>query len=212
MPRKQDLARTRYWEARSSGEPQPSATAEHGRATSAHRELDPNDPILQAVQAAKHQLIEAERTLLRAARQLGNTQTLPAHDQLPLLAACAKQRAATTQSVPAAEHLQLLAACSTARLEITQSLPTPEHLRLLAACSPARPQRPGAPAARTVHDSRALLFKTRAHKAEPKTHRKVLATSTLTLLACALVWVVFLATSRGGDDTLQPVDTTTALE
>lgn len=103
LSRHPDFVRTRYWEklAGEADEPKRSA-ASYVSASKTVVGLGPDDPIVQAVQAAKQQLLEAERA----------QQERTSHDRPRVAAmACASSTsAAKTVLLPALDITQLMAA------------------------------------------------------------------------------------------------------
>jgi hypothetical protein len=102
LSRRQELVRTRYWEKLTSDADPPKPTAaSYASASKTCVGLGPDDPIVQAVQAAKQQLMEAERA----------QQERPSHER-PRVAAVASASSASgakTVILPALAALQLMA-------------------------------------------------------------------------------------------------------
>lgn len=104
LSRHPDFVRTHYWEKRSSETEQPKRTAASYASANAGKTvvgLGPDDPIVQAVQAAKQQLLEAERAqqertsherprVAEVAASTAKTVLMPALDVAQLMAARAK--------------------------------------------------------------------------------------------------------------------------
>jgi len=104
LSRRQEFVRTRYWEKLSSDSdsdtPERTATS-YASASKTCVGLGPDDPIVQAVQAAKRQLMEAERA----------QQERPSHERARLAEVASASSASTAKTVllPALEVLQLMA-------------------------------------------------------------------------------------------------------
>jgi hypothetical protein len=102
LSRRQEFVRTRYWEKLSSdAEPAKPTAAGYASASKTCVGLGPDDPIVQAVQAAKQQLLEAERA----------QQERPSHERPRVAAVASASSASSAKTVllPALEVLQLMA-------------------------------------------------------------------------------------------------------
>jgi hypothetical protein len=106
LSRHPDFVRTRYWEKLSGEAEEPKhSAASYASAAQTVVGLGPDDPIVQAVQAAKQQLLEAERTsherprVAEVARadsaSTAKTVLMPALDVMQLMAS--RVRSATTE-------------------------------------------------------------------------------------------------------------------